>query len=80
MSALPYISVVVPVYNEQENLEPLTRELAEVLAEIDRPYEIIFVDDGSTDASPQKIEELRQQYAGHSGDPLQKELRPDLGL
>ncbi len=63
MSALPYISVVVPVFNEQENLDPLTRELAQVLAEVDRPYEIIFVDDGSTDASPQKIENLRQQFA-----------------
>ncbi len=63
MSALPYVSVVVPVYNEQENLEPLTRELTEVLAGVDRPYEIIFVDDGSTDASPQKIEELQQLNA-----------------
>ena len=64
MSALPYISVVVPVYNEQENIDPLTRELAEVLAEVDRPYEIIFVDDGSTDASPQKIEDLRREFPG----------------
>ena len=61
MSVAPYISVVVPVFNEQENLDPLTRELAQVLAEIDRPHEIIFVDDGSTDASPRKIEDLRQQ-------------------
>jgi glycosyltransferase involved in cell wall biosynthesis len=61
MSQLPYISVIVPVYNEQDNLEPLTRELAEVLEGVNRPYEILFVDDGSTDASPQKMEELRQQ-------------------
>jgi glycosyltransferase involved in cell wall biosynthesis len=64
MSQAPYISVVVPVYNEQDNLEPLTRELTEVLADINRPYEIIFVDDGSTDASPRKIEEVRQRHAG----------------
>jgi dolichol-phosphate mannosyltransferase len=63
MSTVPYISVVVPVYNEQDNLEPLTREIAEVLADVDRPYEIIFVDDGSTDASPQKIEDLQRQNA-----------------
>ncbi len=62
MSAVPYISVVVPVFNEQENVDPLTRELAGVLAGIDRPWEIVFVDDGSTDASPQKIEELRQEF------------------
>jgi dolichol-phosphate mannosyltransferase len=62
MSGVPYISVVVPVCNEQDNLEPLTLELGEVLAEINRPYEIIFIDDGSTDASPQKLDALRQQY------------------
>ncbi|MCX5900804.1 MAG: glycosyltransferase family 2 protein [Proteobacteria bacterium] len=63
MSAVPYISVIVPVYNEQDNLDPLTRELMEVLAGINRPHEIIFVDDGSTDASLQKLDELRQQHA-----------------
>ncbi|MBN2107839.1 MAG: glycosyltransferase, partial [Deltaproteobacteria bacterium] len=62
MSAAPYISVVVPVFNEEGNIEPLTRELVDVLAEINRSYEIIFVDDGSTDASPQKLDELRQQH------------------
>jgi dolichol-phosphate mannosyltransferase len=64
MSSLPYISVVVPVYNEEDNIEPLTRELAEVLAAINRPYEIIFVDDGSTDSSLQKLDALRQRYQG----------------
>jgi glycosyltransferase involved in cell wall biosynthesis len=64
MSALPYISVVVPVFNEEGNIQPLIRELVDVLADINRPYEIIFVDDGSTDASPQKLDELRQQHQG----------------
>jgi dolichol-phosphate mannosyltransferase len=64
MSAVPYISIVVPVYNEEDNLEPLTLELIEVLAGINRPYEIIFVDDGSTDESPQKLDALRHRYQG----------------
>ena len=64
MSAVPCISIVVPVYNEEDNLEPLTLELIEVLAGINRPYEIIFVDDGSTDESPQKLDALRQRYQG----------------
>ncbi len=64
MSSVPYISVVVPVYNEQDNIEPLTRELAGVLAEVNRPYEIIFVDDGSTDESPKKMQEAQGQFPG----------------
>lgn len=42
-------SVVVPVMNEEENVEILYRRIAEVLQEMGRSYEIIFVDDGSTD-------------------------------
>lgn len=45
------ISVVVPVYNERENIEPLCRALHEVLAGLGCPYEIILVDDGSADGS-----------------------------
>ena len=45
------ISVVIPVYNEEANLKPLSAELREVLDGLGRPYEIIFVDDGSVDHS-----------------------------
>lgn len=61
MTAVPCISVVLPVFNEQENLEPLTRELVEVFTLIDRPYELIFVDDGSTDAGPQILDRLSRE-------------------
>ena len=47
----PELSVVIPVYNEEESLEPLVRELATVLDEVGRPAEIVAVDDGSTDRS-----------------------------
>ncbi len=48
-----YLSVVVPVYNEEESLDPLHQRLTEALAELDPEYayELIFVDDGSTDGS-----------------------------
>ena len=46
-----YVSVVVPVFNEEESLELLHQRLTESLAGLDQSYEIIFVDDGSTDAS-----------------------------
>ena len=49
--AAPDISVVIPVLNEAPNLEPLHRELTESLTRFGRPYEIIFVDDGSADES-----------------------------
>jgi glycosyltransferase involved in cell wall biosynthesis len=45
------LSLVIPVYNEAEDLEDLHRELAEVCPRLGRSYEILFVDDGSTDGS-----------------------------
>jgi glycosyltransferase involved in cell wall biosynthesis len=47
----PYISVVIPVLNELESLEQLHREITSVLERLQRSYEIVFVDDGSTDGS-----------------------------
>ena len=52
--ALPAVSVVVPVFNEEENMSILQTELQDALAGLD--YEIVFVDDGSTDRSAQRIE------------------------
>ena len=47
----PDLSVVIPIYNEASNLEPLHQELTEVLTQWGRPYELILVDDGSRDES-----------------------------
>jgi glycosyltransferase involved in cell wall biosynthesis len=52
------ISVVVPVFNEEESVGPLVGELREALAGVGRPSEIIFVDDGSTDGTPAELERL----------------------
>jgi glycosyltransferase involved in cell wall biosynthesis len=52
------ISVVVPVFNEEESVGPLVGELREALAVVGRPTEIIFVDDGSTDRTPAELERL----------------------
>lgn len=51
MDNSPTLSVIIPVFNEKENLQPLHEELTAVLARISISYEIIFVDDGSTDDS-----------------------------
>jgi glycosyltransferase involved in cell wall biosynthesis len=53
------ISVVIPVYNEEENIRPLHEALKKVLDALGRQYEIIFVDDGSTDGTLAVLEGLR---------------------
>lgn len=52
------ISVVVPLYNEAESLPPLHEWITRVMAEHGFTYEIIFVNDGSTDASWDEIQDL----------------------
>ena len=47
----PEISVVIPAYNERENVVPLFDELREALARVGRTYEIVLVDDGSRDGT-----------------------------
>jgi dolichol-phosphate mannosyltransferase len=56
-------SIVIPVYNEAEVLPTLYRRLTQVMEGLGEPYEIIFVNDGSTDASPMLLWELRAQDA-----------------
>jgi glycosyltransferase involved in cell wall biosynthesis len=65
----PDLSVVIPVYNESPNLEPLHRELRETLTGWGRPFELIFVDDGSTDDSFAVLQRL------HAGDPSTRVIR-----
>lgn len=50
-SADPAISIVVPIYNEEGSIAPLYAELCDVLKPLGRPFEIIFIDDGSTDGT-----------------------------
>jgi glycosyltransferase involved in cell wall biosynthesis len=55
------VSVVAPVYNELDNLAPLVDEIASVLRPVGRSFEILLVDDGSTDGSREKIAELSRE-------------------
>jgi glycosyltransferase involved in cell wall biosynthesis len=54
------LSVVVPVLDEIESLPTLYRELGDVLETLGRPYELVFVDDGSRDGSFQTLEKLHR--------------------
>ena len=57
-----YLSVVVPVYNEEENLPILIGQLYEVLKPMGKAFEMIFVDDGSIDGSRRILKEMIAQY------------------
>ena len=48
------LSVVIPTYNEAENVEELHRQVASALESLGRPYELLLVDDGSTDGTGEK--------------------------
>jgi dolichol-phosphate mannosyltransferase len=57
----PEISIVVPLFNEQENVEELYRRTAQALAAIDCTCELVLVNDGSGDATPSILERLQAQ-------------------
>jgi undecaprenyl-phosphate 4-deoxy-4-formamido-L-arabinose transferase len=63
-SARPSISIVVPVFNEGENLEELIDRCVAVCDALENPSEIVLVDDGSLDDSPRMIAEAAEQYSG----------------
>ncbi len=53
------VSVVMPVYNERENVEPAVREVLAVLDTLAQPAELIVVDDGSSDGTGEVLERSR---------------------
>ncbi|MCP4319927.1 MAG: glycosyltransferase family 2 protein [Hyphomicrobiales bacterium] len=59
----PEISVIVPVFNEEDSLFPLCEKLQAVMDEISFEFEVIFIDDGSTDASPKRLDELADEHS-----------------
>jgi undecaprenyl-phosphate 4-deoxy-4-formamido-L-arabinose transferase len=65
----PELSVVVTLYNEVSSLEELHRRAVEALEGLGRPFEIVYVDDGSTDATFATLERL------HAADARVKAIR-----
>lgn len=55
------ISITIPIYNEKNNLSELHQELDLVLKGLNRPYEIIFINDGSTDGSHEVLKNLAEK-------------------
>ena len=52
------LSIIIPVYNEEDNIFPLRDKLNLALEKLDQTYEIVIVNDGSTDATAQRLDEL----------------------
>ena len=61
--AAPAFSIVIPVYNEADSLPELLAAIAQALTSFDGSYEVVFVDDGSTDGSFEKLQSLSQTDA-----------------
>jgi undecaprenyl-phosphate 4-deoxy-4-formamido-L-arabinose transferase len=62
MEDKPYISVLIPVLNEEESLQELHQRLYETLEGIKRTYEIIYINDGSTDGTQMILEDIHNRY------------------
>ena len=56
------ISVIIPIYNEEENIQKLIRQLVDVLKKLSPNYEIIAIDDGSTDNSLKVLKTLIKKF------------------
>ncbi len=61
------LSIIVPVYNEQDSLEELVRQIDASLVESSLSYEVVFIDDGSTDESWKRIVELANSHPNRLG-------------
>ena len=72
LSIQPSISVVIPIYNDEEVFAELSRRLFSALTAITPTYEVIFVDDGSKDGSWQQIEKLRRENSFVKGIKLER--------
>ena len=60
---LPNLSVVIPVFNEEDNVGPLTTELMAVLQGLNKTFEVIYIDDGSTDNSYALLKDMQKSLA-----------------
>jgi glycosyltransferase involved in cell wall biosynthesis len=59
------LSVVIPLFNEEENVDALIRQVHTALSALPYPWELIMVDDGSDDSTPDKILNARTAYGEH---------------
>lgn len=76
----PYISFVIPAKNEEDSVEILYSEITKTITEIGKPYEIIFIDDGSTDKTFEKISQLHYKDKRVNGIRLRGNFGKSIAL
>ncbi len=64
MGDKPYVSVLVPALNEEESLEELQARILAALETLGKPFEIIYINDGSTDRTPEILNAFHEKYRG----------------
>ena len=74
------LSIVIPVFNEEESLTPLCEKLDAVLTDLGLTHEVIFIDDGSTDSSYDVLERLGADYAWLRAVRFRRNYRKAAGL
>ena len=57
----PFVSIVVPLHNEEESVVPLYHGITSACAALERPYEIVFTDDGSRDRTFELLKQIHDQ-------------------
>ena len=58
----PIISIIAPCYNEEDTIEPFLRRIEEILTQINEPYEIVFINDGSKDNTLNVLLNAKQNF------------------
>lgn len=64
MTSSPEVSVVIPFYNEEHNVLPLFAELSPILADLGKSFEVVAVDDGSSDGTSDGLAEAVRRFPG----------------
>jgi len=60
-----HLSIVIPVYNEEENIAPQVQQIHDALSSYHHPWELIIIDDGSTDGTGQCVQASIQEFGSH---------------
>lgn len=59
------VSIIIPFYNEEDNILPLIDEVQQAMDAFEMPWELVLVDDGSVDDTLERMEEAREKYGKH---------------
>lgn len=75
-----YLSIIIPVFNEQDSLKPIFSKIKNTFKSLQKPYEVIFIDDGSTDNSFDILKTLEKENSSVSLFSFRKNLGKSQGL